>query len=1163
MFKKNVVSPFLELVTLSVILAFGFGLPGCQVVPDKTTGSALDSLESGFQNPSKIYHPETWFHINGNNISKEGLTKDLEAIKYAGLQGIQLFNKNGEVYPNVPQIKILSPEWEEMIGHAASECQRLGLKFTMQNCPGWSETGGPWVPKEEAQRELVQSVIRLEGGRNFNDVIPVNKEYLGKDYDYKDVSTIAFPTPKGDSSAPFVPVKIESNNKDIPWGTIFDPQKAVKFPTKGLGAFLGKIKDLIVNKVDGKDTYVDVHFEQPVTLRSLRLPPVRSMVVNNQYPFVDVKLIVQTIDGEKLQTVSELSIPNTNWSDSQYDLTLALPEITTKELRITFSGEQSFLLGYLYFQSKPRIHNFEAKAAFTLRSLQEGLTPEYDSDCTVDPGAVIDLTNKMDDSGKLNWEVPAGSWTVVRFGHVNMRVTNGPAVPEATGWECSKLDKIALENHLRKGMIGRMMGPGKPLGDGKLNGLLIDSWERMVPTWTIDKETIFNEFENRRGYDMHPFLPAMMGYIVKDQLTTEKFLRDLRETMDDLFVENFFAHFRTVAHEMGAIVYTEGAAGEVLPGDVLRYYGVADVPMTEFWFPRSPSSQTEDAKPVFGAASAAHLYNKQLVAAEACTEVGVTWKEHPFVTKYLIDKNFTLGINHLVFHTFSHTPQMEVYPGSSFGSFVGFPFVRNQTWWRHMPEFINYLSRCQFMLQQGEFVADVLWYIGDELEFPPLQTSLFPIGHKYDLLNPEILNTRLSVQNGKIKVKDGGNYRVIMLRNSERMLRSTAEKIKELVLDGAVILGDKPLDSPSLMDDSTDVAELKKIANELWGEGSSGIKKSGKGKVYWGKTLDEVLNDETIAKDVIVPDSLEIPWIHREVDGADIYFLSSQNKNVVDAAISFRVEGKTPEIWDALTGERKYVGVWQEKEGRTHVALSFDPNGSVILVFRKDKKSPSWIKVEKEGKTLLDCTPGWYRIHEGNEASTTCQVGPESLLASETGEYILTSAKGKTKIISVQVETQNLDHSWNLSFEEGWDAPGTLEMPKLASLTGNANPAVQYYSGTVTYRKDLQLSELGKKIQLDLGNVENIAELWCNDKKVGTRWSPPFVFDLTGFAQQGANQLEIKVTNTWRNQLIYDLQRSKDKRKTWTTNGPGNKDEKPSPAGLVGPVVVRSISMYN
>jgi hypothetical protein len=1116
-----------------------------------------EGLADGFRSPPVEYRPETWFHINGNNISREGITRDLEAIHYAGIRGIQLFNKDGVEYPDVPQVKILSPEWRELIGHTAGECERLGLSFTLQNCPGWSQAGGPWVPVEEAQRELVQTVTRMKGGKPFDGQIPVNEEYLGKDFDYKDICVMAFPTPEGDALKPFVPVSIETNNKGVPWDRIFDPERCVELSGNAFQNTVIEHPELTIEKLNGRDTWVQVRFAEPVTLRSLHLPPIRTMVVGNQYPRVDVNLIIQTVDGETKTTVAEVAVPNSCWPDRQYDVTLAMPEITTQELRVTFGGEHSLFLAHLFFQSQPRIHNWEAKAAYALRSLEQEIAPAYAPGCSVNPDSIIDLTERMDASGRLIWSVPEGHWTVVRFGHVNMRVTNGPAVPEATGWECSKLDKMALEHHLRNGMVGSLIGTGGPCGDGKLHGLLIDSWERMIPTWTVHSETLFEEFKQRRGYDMRPFMPAMMGYVIRDQSYTEKFLRDLRETMDDLFVQNFFAHFRTIAHEFGTIVYTEGATGEVLPGDALRYYGVSDVPMTEFWYPRAPSAQI-DGKPVKYAASASHLYNKKLVAAEACTEIGVRWNEHPFTVKYLIDKNFALGVNHIVFHTFSHTPQLEVYPGSSFGGSIGFPLVRNQTWWRHTPAWIEYITRCQYMLQQGEYVADVLWYLGDELERPPFQTASFPDGYQYDLLNPEILHTGLSVHDGRIRVKEGGEYRLIILRNSKRMLRSTAEKIRELVKEGAVILGDRPAQCPSLMDGPEDLALLESIAGELWGDGTSGVKKVGKGKVYWGKALEEVLKAEAIAQDVVVPEGLEIPWIHRRTDNADIYFLSSQHENAVDASIGFRITGKGPEFWDPQTGRQVRAGIWQVRDGLTHVAISFAPHGSAIVVFRKQSRLSSWTKLEREGKVLLDCTPEWVHVHKEDQSFTPCHVGPDSLIAWEQGEYRLTGPGGQQKIVTVEVMDQSCNDSWELSFEEGWDAPEQIELPELISLAEHSNPAVRYYSGTVTYRKGIQLTSAGEKILLDLGDVKNIAEVWCNGKKAGTRWSPPFIFDLTGLAQEGLNEMEIMVTNTWRNQLVYDLQRSEGKKKTWTTNPPENKDESPAPSGLIGPVVIRA-----
>ena len=1142
----------LWIVFLSVAI-IAAGHPGNE---DRADGG----LESGFLDPPRDYRPETWFHINGNNISREGLTRDLEAIRYAGIRGIQLFNKSGPDYPGVIPVKILSPEWEALIGHAAAECERLGLDFTMQNCPGWSQAGGPWVPVEEAQRELVQTVTRLEGGIHFRGTVPVNEEYLGEDFDYKDICLMAFNTPRDDSLAPFVPVSITSNNNNVPWERIFDPHKSLNLSSRDFQGVVDAHPEGTIEKIDGQDTWVQVRFDGPVTLRSLNMPPVRTMVVDRQYPRVDIRLTIQEVDGNDLRTVAEIPVPHTCWPDRQYPLTLALPEITTRELRITFGGEHRLYLAHLFFQGQARIHNWEAKAAFAMRSLEQGIAPVYNRECYLDPSSILDLTGRMDAAGWLDWEVPEGDWTLVRFGHVNMRETNGPAVPEATGWECSKLDKVAVENHLKKGMIGQLIRPGGQVGEGKLDGLLIDSWERMIQTWTMEGETLFAAFRNRRGYDMRPFMPAMMGYVIRDQAYTEKFLRDLRETMDDLFVENFFTHFRTVAHEFGTVVYTEGATGEVLPGDPLRYYGVSDVPMTEFWYPRPPSAQSLDGKPAAYAAAAAHLYNKRLVAAEACTQIGVRWDEHPYSVKYLIDKHFTLGINHLVFHTFSHTPQAEVYPGSSFGGQIGFPLVRNQTWWRHMPSWIDYLTRCQYMLQQGEFVADVLWYIGDELERPPFQTSPFPEGHKYDLLNPEILHTRLSVHNGRIMVEDGGEYDLIMLRNSKRMLRSTVEKLRELVMGGAVLLGDRPQESPSLMDGPEDIGVLEDIAGELWGEGPKGVKQAGQGRVYWGMTLEEVLEAEAIEKDVVVPEGPEILWIHRQAGDADIYFLSNQSERAMDASLGFRVEGKNPELWDPLTGTRREAGIWETAKGRTQVAIPFEPYGSAILVFRKTSRRPSWTRVERNREVLMDCSPGWYRIHPADEPARACLVSPDSLFAMEPGEYRLTGKGRKEKTVSVKVRKQPLNEHWQLAFEEGWGTPATIRLARLASLTENENPDVRYYSGTMSYRKVVQLPSTGGKILLDLGDVGNIAVVWCNGRQAGTRWSPPFVFDLTGLAGEGKNELEIRVTNTWRNQLIYDLQRPVSERKTWTTNPPDDREEPPAPSGLIGPVVLSHIT---
>ncbi|MCV9386655.1 glycosyl hydrolase [Reichenbachiella ulvae] len=1136
-----------------LLLFFVILFLGCQQEQGRNSKLAAD-----FAQPPMEYRPETWFHFMGNNISREGITLDLEAIKEAGLQGIHLFNKSGQPYPKVEQIKILSPEWEDMIRHTADECERLGLKFTMQNCPGWSMTGGPWVPAEEAQREVVETVYHFQGGTSISQKLAMDENYAKPEYDYQDITVLAFPTTKGDNETPARPSKLSSNNSLVPWQRIINPEKQVEMIKRNLPEDWKPYSEIGIEPVKGEKTWVKVQFDQATTVRSLVFPPIRFMLPSTEYPVIDVIVKVQAKVENELVDIAELKIPNGNWNDRQYDVTLAIPETTSNEFKLTFLGSHVLNPGYIYLSPQPRLHNHEPKAFRALRSLQRDVKSTLGKESYVDRSSTIDISDKMDEAGILTWDSPAGKWTVVRFGHVNMRRTNKPAVPEATGWEASKMDKIAIENHLKKGMIGNLMREGGPIAGGKLDGLLIDSWESYTPTWSMHSEDMFREFKARRGYELKPFLPATMGYIVDSPEITTKFLRDLRHTMDELYVENFFTHFATVAHEMGAEVYTEGAGGEVLPIDPMRYYGVADIPMTEFWYPSAPSAQNEYAKPIFNAASATHLYNKPKLAAEACTQVGVQWNEHPFSVKDLIDYNFAKGVNHLVFHTFSHTPQLDVYPGSSFGGNIGFPLVRQQTWWSYMSDWTDYLTRNQYLLQQGEYVADVLWYYGDHFERPPFDLDYFPEGYRFDYLNAEILQNNLSVEEGKIKAKDAGSYRVIMLRDSRQLMLSTIQKLKELVVAGAVILGDKPVDSPSLMDDENDLEELKNISDQLWGEGDSGVKSVGKGRVYWGKSIEEVLKSEDIQKDVNTPAELDIHWIHRETAEEDIYFVSSRKDEPLKLSVGFRIQNAAPEIWDAFTGDRNEALVWDQKDYYTNVAITLAPKGSAIVVFPKNTQGVTNEKIERNGETILSAKEGWYRM-ETAKSIPEVALKDGAMVASKSGTYTFYKQTGREEI-QFETKEKTIEGTWKLMFEEGWDTPNSTTVQSLASLTDFENETIRHYSGTTTYTNTFSLDQTEGTFTLDLGEIHNIAAITCNGQMVGTRWASPFSFDVSDYVKIGQNEIEVKITNTWRNQLLYDRQRADGEKKTWTTGFRPSPDAELDKSGLIGPVRInRSI----
>ncbi len=1176
------------------------GLIGLFVGGSAADGITSSELEMGFRSPGQAYRPETWFHLCSRNITKIGITKDLEAIKRSGLRGIHLFSKGNDnvdrIWPNVKQVKTLSPEWYAAVTHAAEECKRLGLSFTLHNCPGWSQAGGPWVPIEESQRRLDYTYRQVTGGKPFSSTLSLRDD---EELNYQDICVLAFPTPKDDTVKYLVPSEIQSNNPVVSWEPIID--RTIRLnprPSRNAKENV-EYHENVVNKVDGKDTWVQVSFDEPVTLRSLELPPGNKLYVDKNNPVIDVCILIETVDTEgKLSFVAERQIPSTSWQDGLPPLTFALPETTTQGLKITFRGTHPLALRSLYFNGCARVDNWETKAALACRSLEQHDPPEQDPACFIKSGSVIDLSNKLDPAtGKVDWDVPEGNWTVVRFAHRNSRHTNAPATSESKGWECSKLDKQAVENHIRKGMVGKLTSAYGSIGKGQLDGLLLDSWEKGVPNWTMKSEAMFEEFKTRRGYDLRPFMPALMGYVIDNHRYTERFLRDMRLTIDDLYVENYFGHITQLAHEYGAISYIEGAVGEVIPGDPLRYFGAADVPMPEFWYPNPPSNphQGRNDKPIGAGASAAHIYNKQRVAAEACTMLGTKWTEHPYTVKYLIDYNFTLGVNHLVFHSFTHNTYEDVVPGSTFGSHIGFPWVRGQTWWQHMPAFTEYLTRCQYLLQEGEFCADVLWYLGDDIARAEPQDFWFfgenfltpspdddveTRGYRFDHLNSEVLNSpRMFVKGGKLCIKDGGEYRVIKLRGSERMTMETAKTLQKLVTAGAVIYGNKPQYSPTLMDGPEEEAEVKRISNALWGPGRSGVKQTGKGRVYWGKSFREVMAGEQIEPDVTFPKGLNISWIHRKIGDADVYFLYSGSERELGVSVSFRMQDKAPEIWDPMTGSQRPASVWQREGKRTSVPLRFDPSGSAVVVFTPGKAEPAFTKLTHNGKALWDSDPAWldspldaeamkeaYDSERDGEGrgnfrgpvqNVAAQIDGGTFTAWEAGSFVLEESAGTARTIQTTKPTSiGLDEFWKVSFEPDWDTPSAIQLKKLIPLSEHTDKAVKYYSGTATYEKEFDLTAAQKAIRLNLGVVAEIAEVWCNGKKVGTRWAPPFSFDLSTFVTTGKNTLSVKVTNTWRNQLIYDNTRPKDQRKTWATAAPGNSREEPSPSGLIGPVTL-------
>jgi len=689
--------------------------------------------------------PETWFHIIGGNATKEGLTADMEALKEAGFGGIQFFHGQhgkAEAWDGVPeQIPCLSAKWDGLVAHVAAECARLGLTFKMQNCPGWSMSGGPWIAPSNAMRKLVYARRDVCGGpgtaRPAIADIPIPEGYRDADSDWHDICYLAFPTPLGDDEGGGLlePLSVETNG-------------AVRV----------------------------FKFGENVTVRTLELPSPNDMSHAWSYnPDTHVQLEARTDGG--WTTVCDVDYPQGCWQD-RVPFSVACRELASSTWRVTFDAPHRISIPFVRLRSAARLDNWEGKSGWVLRGLTKRLVPRQDDAAYIPHDAVRVV--------KPGEDLPDGAWTVLRTGHVNLKKRNGPAPKEAIGWECDKLDPRGIEANFA-GYIGRLIDG--PLRDGKLKGVVVDSWECLRQTWTWRMPELFRD---ANGYGVEKSLPALFGWIVGSPAETDSFLLDWRRTVSDLITKNYYGRMAKLAHANGLSVAYETAFGDVIPGDILEYWKWCDVPMCEFWQPYTKETGSvghPNFKSVRPCVSAAHLYGKRRVAAEAFTNIALTWDENFRGLKEQAVRHFARGVTHLVFHTCTHNPQTDGrMPGTSFGGFIGTPFVRGQTWWQFMRPFTDWTSECCAFLERGKPVVDVLRYLGDELDHKPDELEYFPEGFKCDYLNADVLFNRLDVKDGCFVLPDGMSYAAIWVPPSVMVAPATRARLGELAAKGGRVV---------------------------------------------------------------------------------------------------------------------------------------------------------------------------------------------------------------------------------------------------------------------------------------------------------------------------------------------------------------------------------------
>jgi hypothetical protein len=595
-----------------------------------------------------------------------------------------------------------------------------------------------------------------------------------------------------------------------------------------------------------------------------------------------------------------------------------------------------------------RIANIETEAAFQRRGGHPPSKADLSPAALIPRNAITNLGARMDPGGRLVWDVPPGDWTIMRFGHTSTGVENAPAPASGRGLECDKLSAEGIEAAFA-GQMAKLAGDTGGATRRTPAGLVathIDSWENGSQNWTA---RLREEFQARRGYDLTPFLPVFTGVVVDSLEVSERFLWDLRRTVSELVIENYAGHFQRLADAAGMRFTVEAYGG---PCDCIPYAGRSDEPMGEFWTPGGTAMET-----CRGMASAGHVYGHRIIGAEAFTSGDQErWREHPALLKPLGDRAFCEGINRFVFHRYAMQPWPDYRPGMTMGPW-GQHYERTQTWWEWTRGWHEYLARCQFLLRQGTFVADLCYL---QAEAPPQGLGQHPrAGYDWDECTDEAVLTRMSVRDGRIVLPDGMSYRVLVLPEARTMTPRLLGRIKELVEAGATVLGPRPLTSPSLSHYPRCDEDVQRLGHELWGECDGQRVKQhpfGRGRVVWGPSPEALLQQDGIAPDF----ACRQPWrfIHRTAGEAELYFVANGESFETTATCAFRVAGRTPEFWFPETGRIERAGVYEERDGVTRVVLTLPPGGSRFVVFRETALGRDPIaRVRRDGKDLVSTAP--------------------------------------------------------------------------------------------------------------------------------------------------------------------------------------------------------------
>lgn len=1028
------------------------GLISCNHTSGRDGDASFPELEMQFTSSLDSVQLAVYWYWISDNISKEGVIKDLHAMKSAGINKAFIGNIGLDDTP-YGKTKFMSDEWWSILHVALKTATDLGIEIGIFNSPGWSQSGGPWVKPEMSMRYLANKSITVDGGK-YNELALPDIE------GGQDVKVLAYP---------FIP------NVTFEWS-------ATKVKKSSL--------EIVMELPDSVDR-------------------VRSLTIQTPSP-LKTNATLYAFEQNRFNLIKSFEIDRSNFNihvgfDPHAPVVIAVPEFKSSKFKLvldeTGEGRLSVKLSTKSYVERYPEKTFAKMFQYPLPMWADYMWDDQteSKECKIAKNQVLDLTDSISSESILRWNTPPGRWTVVRYAMKTTEQKNSPASPEAIGLEIDKMSKEHLSYHFNS-FIGEILKRIPKQDRACFKVAVMDSYETGGLNWTDDMET---RFEDTYAYSPIPFLPVLQGEIVESADVSNRFLWDLRRLIADRVAYDYVGGLREICHKHGLTTWLENYGHWGFPGEFLQYGGQSDEVAGEFWSEGTLGDIENRA-----ASSCAHIYGKRKVWAESFTAAGKEFSRYPYVMKQRGDRFFTEGINSTLLHLYIQQPDDNI-PGVN--AWFGNEFNRNNTWFSQFDVFAHYLKRCNLMLQQGRFVADIAYFIGEDTPKMTGETiPEVPKGYSFDYINAEVLMEYSSVHDGCLTLQSGMKYKVLVLPRQLTMRPELLKKIYELVQDGLVVLGPSPQRSPSLQGYPESDSVVATLAANMWAA-TGEVNSCGKGIVCPdGYGLDKLLLELNILPDLVTEEQDSILFTHRTLKEGDIYFISNQTERKITFKPQFRIQNMRPELWNPQTAEIRELPDYTVGAGGIVVPLTLQPLESAFIVFR-------------------------------NPIDTV---------------YAVPGMNFPPYADSIEIKGP-----WEVHFEEGKGVrPSHIVMDNLIDWTRHHNQEIRYFSGTARYITSFDVDKTeNSPHRISLGKVMVMAKVYLNDQYVGGVWTPPYELDITKHVKRGKNRLEIDVVNNWMNRIIGNLNVPEKDRIGDTFVVTWSKDSPLQSSGLLGPVKV----LYN